>query len=309
MVSRIRRFRLALMIAAALLMVGAWQVWAAQMSTPARCGRGVTCDIGNSTTTEFTLTTTNAVLGVDQADNELRLTATGTNDATFIGADAAGDANTVYDTTGGGNITLGSGDVGQLTLDTTGSLLIGTSTTNAVSVVTDSTGNAELTVPDSSIGPDEIVGFMTQVIFCGDLASSGTLYYPPVTGFPEGAFYELDATSNDYRIDQDGCIGLENGTESTADKVMYTNTAFKILGLFCKVTGSGSNGVVVNLRSATADLTPDITITIATSTTTGLATIATTTDIAAGAVFALKAVTTEDLSAQAIWCVANIMLQ
>ena len=57
-------------------------------------------------------------------------------------------------------------------------------------------------------------------------------------------------------------------------------------------------------RSAAADMTPSLTCTIAG---TGSAThcralTSTTTDVAAGATIAVKAVTLEDLSAQDIWC-------
>ena len=57
---------------------------------------------------------------------------------TFMGADAAGASDTVYDTTGAGAITIGSADV------------------TSVTVTTDSTGDAEVVLPNDSIGIAEI---------------------------------------------------------------------------------------------------------------------------------------------------------
>lgn len=217
----------------------------------------------------------------------------GTATVTFQGADAAGAANTAYDTTGAGAITVGSADV------------------TAVTITTDGTGNAEVVLPDSSVGQDEIAGMMMQVILCGEQANNGTIYMSPVSGFATGALYAAGTTANDlsYALGGAGCDAEDSGTEGTADEVLFANTAFKVLGMFCAVSSSGSNGVTLNLRSATANLTPNITITIPTTATTGATALTTTTDVAAGAAFALRVINTEDLSAQDAWCVANIMLQ
>ncbi len=131
---RIRRFRFALLIGIALLLAGTWNAYARQINSSARCSSDAACNIGNETVTEFTLTTANAVLGVDQADNELRLTASSTNTATFIGADAAGAANTTYDTTGAGSVTLGSADVTTLSLTNNGAMNVGGAATNSVTI-------------------------------------------------------------------------------------------------------------------------------------------------------------------------------
>lgn len=149
------------------------------------------------------------------------------------------------------------------------------------------------------------VGEVVSIILCGDLANSGTLYYSPVSGFPEGDFYAGGAS---YAIAGAGCAAEDNATEGTADEVLYLNNAVKIIGMSCKVTSSGSNGVTLTLRSATADLTPTVAMTIATGATTGTVNTITTTDIAQGATFGLKAVTTEDLSTQDVWCLAKAII-
>lgn len=151
------------------------------------------------------------------------------------------------------------------------------------------------------------VGFVTDVLMCGEQANNGTNYMSPVTGFENGQFY-ADAATLLYNMAGTGCDAQESATEGTADEVMFANNAFKVLGLQCTVSGSGSNGVVLNLRSAVADLAPDVTITIATGDTTGVSSAVTTTDVAAGATFALRVINTEDLSAQDAWCIAKILV-
>ena len=79
------------------------------------------------------------------------LTADGTTTATYIGADAAGAANTTLDTTGAGSIIIGSADVLSLT------------------VTTDNTGNGEVVLPNGSIGSAEI---LDQTIGLVDVANT-----------------------------------------------------------------------------------------------------------------------------------------
>lgn len=204
----------------------------------------------------------------------------------------------------------GAALVSRFMIDADGGTTIGAATNDLVTLTTDSTGDAEVVVPDSSIGQDEIVGLIHTAIFCGDLGN-GTVYTSPITGFAGDLSLTagLTATDLDYALAGTGCDAQDNGTEATADEVMFANTASKVIGLYCAVTGSGSNGVTLNVRSAAASLTPDVTLTIATGDTTGAAAIATTTDIAAGATWAVRAVTTEDLTAQAFWCQVTMMLQ
>jgi len=156
---------------------------------------------------------------------------------------------------------------------------------------------------------NEYNNMVTQVLLCGEMANDGTNYMSPVSGWGNGASYHFGATQDNFQIAGDGCDLEDNATEATADEVLYANNAFKVVGMFCELSGSGSNGVTLNLRSATANLTPDISITIPSGNTTGITTTQTTTNIAAGATFALRAITTEDLSAQSAWCLANIVIQ
>lgn len=240
----------------------------------------------------------NLILGGDETvsigatDDTLIFTS---NDATptFMGADAAGASDTIYDTTGAGAITVGSADV------------------TAVTITTDGTGTAELVVPDSSIGQDEVAGMMMQAVFCGQLGNNTTVYTSPITGYSAAPFYSGSLTSADldYAIGGTGCDAQDDTTEANADEVMFANVAAKILGMYCKVSSAGSNGVVLHARTAAGATTPDVTCTVATAQTDCATATTTTTDIAAGATVAVSAITTEDLSAQDFWCVMNLMLQ
>lgn len=185
----------------------------------------------------------------------------------------------VYDAGGAAPITIGSADV------------------TGITVTTDGTGDAELALPENSIGPDE-GAFMTDVIyFCGQQGNNGTIYFSPVLAFLTGDFTAA------YVMGDAQCNDLDGATEATEDEpIGYANTAFKVLGMMCEASSTGSNGVVFTLRSAEADLTPSMTCTIATGATSCTSVTSSTTDIAAGATLAMKVVNTEDLSAQDGWC-------
>jgi hypothetical protein len=200
----------------------------------------------------------------------------------------------------------------RLLIDADNGITVGSANTNNLTVTTDSTGNAEVVLPDSSVGIDEVGGNMLmQGIFCGDLPNNTTNYTSPVAGYPSGALYSAGLTGNDldYALAGTGCAAEDSTTEATADEIMFTGTATKVLGLYCRVSSSGSNGVVLRVRSAAASLTPDITCTIATGQTECRSLTPTTTDIAANATVAVSAVSTEDLSTQDYWCMVQFALQ
>lgn len=156
----------------------------------------------------------------------------------------------------------------------------------------------------ASLGP------IHHVILCGDLPSSATAYSSPVSGYAGGALFAAGLTANDlgYGIAGTGCAAEDNATEATADEVMFANNPFRVMGLYCAVTGSGSNGVTINLRSAAANLSPDVAVTIPTGETTAVADLREMPVVAAGATFATRQITTEDLSAQDFWCMATIQI-
>jgi len=209
-----------------------------------------------------------------------------TGAVTFAGADDASPADTIYDTTGAGVVTVGSGDVTD------------------VAITTDGTGDAELVVPENSIGPDE-GAFMTDILyFCGQQANNGTIYFAPVLAFLTGDF------SAAYVMGDAQCDALDNATEATIDEpIGYANTSFKVLGMMCEASSTGSNGVAFTLRSAAADLTPSMTCTVATGATSCTSVTSSTTDVAAGATLAMQVVNTEDLSLQDGWCKVYIALK
>ena len=171
--------------------------------------------------------------------------------------------------------------------------------------ITESGGAIELDLN----GTPQFQGPIIEAIFCGDLGN-GTVYTSPVSGYPAAIFYASTTAAADlsYALAGDGCAAQDNATEATADEIMFANNALEVLGFYCTVTGSGSNGVTLSMRSAEAALTPAVSVTIATTDTTEAANTVTTTDIAAGATVAVAAVSTEDLGAQDFWCLAKLMV-
>jgi len=152
-------------------------------------------------------------------------------------------------------------------------------------------------------------GFTQHVIFCGDMGNNTTVYTSPISGFPAGILYTdgLTATDLSYALAGTGCDAEDSTTEATADEILYANNAVRVLGMFCAVTSSGSNGVTLNVRAAAANVTPNVTVTIPTTETTGVADAFTTANVAANSTFAVRAVTTEDLSTAAYWC--DVLIQ
>lgn len=174
------------------------------------------------------------------------------------------------------------------------------------------TGTAALVVPTNSVGLGrEVSGYMEKVSFCGDLVDGSST---PATTFLGPGVAEVNGTPTDYVIAGSACNALDSTTESTADGVLST-LATKIVGFRCKQSAASGAGktTTYTFRTAEADaVTTDggattLTCSIAGATATECRTIAgTTTDIAAGATVAVKALTDANLSAQDARCVALV---
>lgn len=152
-----------------------------------------------------------------------------------------------------------------------------------------------------SVGVDEFAaGPVVNIVFCGQQANNGTIYLGPADD-------SYDAGGGEYAIGGVACDALDSATEATADGPISiaSNNAIKVTGMTCKASSSGSNGVAFTLRTGAAATTPSIGCTVATSATTCTDNAFTTTDIVAGATMAVRAVNTEDLSAQDGWCVVT----
>jgi hypothetical protein len=147
-------------------------------------------------------------------------------------------------------------------------------------------------------------GHYITATFCGDQPNNTTNYDSPVDGYSGGNALQAGLTANDlgYALTGTGCDAEDSTTEATADEVMYANNALYLLGLSCVTGNAGSNGTTVNIRSGAAAVSPDVTLTIATTLTTGSAVVSVPAKIAAGATVAIRQISTEDLSATNVWC-------
>ncbi len=109
-----------------------------EINTAARCQAGIDCNIGKNLPSGITLDTSNGDLNVGSVTADtVTMTALTTNTAVFQGADAAGAADTTFDTTGAGAIILGSADVTTITLTNTGAIAVGVAATDSITLVTD----------------------------------------------------------------------------------------------------------------------------------------------------------------------------
>lgn len=182
------------------------------------------------------------------------------------------------------------------------------SETVGLTVTTSDTGNGMVVLPANSVGlGSEVSGFAEPVTFCGQLVDGSS---SPATVYLGPGLLGLNGTPTDYIMGGTACDALESGTEATADAPIST-LAVKVVGMRCKQSAaSGSSKTTTyTLRTAAADaVTTDgsatvLTCDIAGATATECRTVAgTTTDIAAGATMAVKALTDANLSAQDARC-------
>lgn len=201
--------------------------------------------------------------------------------------------------------TQGGANVDVLTFDADGGYTLGAAgdPPASVTVNSDDTGDAELTIPTNSVGTTERVGTIDTFVTCGQLDENGTIYFGPATGswLHDGTDYSLGSTI---------CDGLDDATEATADDILLVSTSIKVHGFFCHFSGTLGSGetIAFTARSAEADIaTTDgaattLTCTISEAEDSCVATAGSTTSIADNATIAMQAVMTSDNADDDAWC-------
>lgn len=217
-----------------------------------------------------------------------------------------------------GTITLGRNDAGTLSItakdsDATAALTVlpggaaaftlgGTSTT-ATTLVGDDTGDAELVAVVNSVGPADLVGVYRQLIFCGENAENGTIYFGPATG-------DFGGNGEDASRGGTVCDGLDNATESTADTAISA-LATKIHGIWCTSDATLGGGETITFVLRTAEGNAATTDGAATTMTCAMAAgetecrvnTGTTTNIAANATLAMQvAQSSNNGDGDETWC-------
>lgn len=177
---------------------------------------------------------------------------------------------------------------------------------------TTGTGTAAVVLPVNSVGlKTEVSGFAQEVYFCGQLVDGAS---SPATTYLGPGLLGLNGTPTDYVMGGTACDALDSTTEATADAPLST-LALKVVGARCKQSAASgaSKTTTYTMRTAAADVvTTDGGATTATCSIAGASAtecvmaVGTTTNIAAGATMAFKAVTDADLSAQDGQCVALV---
>ena len=160
-------------------------------------------------------------------------------------------------------------------------------------------GNRNLDIIDRSL-PLAGSGFVTQIVFCGDLVNNTTTYLGPPAQWGSN---EIAGTA---------CSAADSTTEATADAPpLGTSALITVMSMFCRVTSSGSNGVAFQLRDNTASVS-GATCTIATGQTQCVwkaSSVSARPQIPAGDPMAVRAITTEDLSTADAHCVVTAEVQ
>lgn len=276
--------RITLALLALGLLVIAPALLAPSINTSARCSASGTCEVGDANTDAIQLTTDGSKLDVDaSASNSVTITTATTETAQFRGADAAGAANTQFDTTGAGSITIGSNDVTTITLNTddTGDgtdVVLPAGSIGTTEILDGTIGKADLA--DAGFGAFSICGEATTV-------NNNTVYYGPDvtllgTSGSEGITCDINAAGNT--------------TEATADAPILTNQAFAVSGMTCRNEADADADISFTLRTAAGATVPSVTCTISDGERDCVADVQTTTDIAAGATVAVAAASTSDIA-------------
>ena len=167
-----------------------------------------------------------------------------------------------------------------------------------------SVGGTDVATTAAQINAFDGGGVVDTVIACGQADESGTIYMGPATA-------AFGGDGSDASIGGTACDALDDATEGTADAPIVTNVAFKILGALCTTDGTLGAGetVVFSLRTAAAATVPAQTCTVSEAESDCSITTATTTDVAAGATIAVKAVQSGDNADDNLWCRLTIAYQ
>lgn len=173
-------------------------------------------------------------LTVGATDNTVTFTVDGTNTATITGADAAGAADTVYDTTGAGAITVGSADV------TSVSLLADAD----VQLKNGATGNVDLSFHDYADSADDDMAHVLLRANCTD-ATTGAEDCDFTVGVAEAGA----AAETRISVDADG--GVEIGSANNNSVSLTTDGTGD--GEVVLPTGAVSTGEVLDGTLLAAD--------------------------------------------------------
>ena len=189
-------------------------------------------------------------------------------------------------------------------------MVLGGASTTSLTVTTDSTGTAEVALPAGSIDTTEMLDATLlpadeaypgrgSFTICGDavtIATATPIYYGPSSVVLAGYGRTCDITQ------------AGNATEATADAPAFQAKAFQVRGMVCLLNDPGATGtpIAFTLRSATADLTPSVTCSIADNETGCVASQQTTTAIASGATVAVKAVGSGDVGTAQFHCTVYV---
>lgn len=229
------------------------------------------------------------------------------------GTVALPNAETIANSTDG-SFTLGRNDAGTVTVvaadnDATAALTVqpggaaaltlGGASMTAMTVTSDGTGNAEVVLPNASVGSAELGGVGLRVAYCGQNDENNIIYQGPV-GITAIEPALADAT----------CDALDNGTEATADVVLSAGLALSAKYMRCTTAATLAAGesIIAQLRDDTADVT-GVTCTIGEAATECEVLVPTASAIAAASATAMKVTQSSNNADDDLKCVVLYQVQ
>lgn len=208
-----------------------------------------------------------------------------------------------------GVVEAGAAAETRFSIDADAGVTVGSANTTALTVTTDGTGTAEVSLPAGSVdgtelldgtinAVDEAFAGRAQIVICGDLTTinNNTIYYGPnraVTATAIGGF-TCDVSS------------AGNATEATADALAFEAQAFQVRAMVCRTVDTNAT-VSFTLRTAEGATVPSVTCSTADNQLDCVADVQTTTAIASGATIAVAAASSADLGTAAFVCAIDVV--
>jgi hypothetical protein len=181
-------------------------------------------------------------------------------------------------------------------------IILGAADVTDITFTTDGNGDAEVVLPENSVGPDEVAVPMQSIFFCGELGAATDEFFAG----PNLVSVFTGAVPTDHIFASAACDALGDTAVATVDNDIDEFQSYKVNGMFCQVSAApGAAATVMTFVDDTVN-TP-VTCSIAAAETSCTSVIGTTTDVAANSQVAVSSLNgTDDESAQDMHCLVYI---
>lgn len=178
-------------------------------------------------------------------------------------------------------------------------MVLGGASMTSLTVTSDSTGNAEVVLPNASIGSAELGGGSLRIAYCGQNDENNVIYQGP-----------SPLTAVEPALADATCDTFDNATEGTADTVLSAGLVLTPKYMRCTTAATLGSGetITAQLRDDTADVT-GVTCQITEALTECEVLVPTASSIAAGSATAMKVTQVSNNADDDLKCVVLYQVQ